>query len=113
MILSKDELAIYRGLVGLQVQYAQLGDSHKVMELQLELEKWIQGCAEVKIERAGGGRVVLSWSNEARAQYRSICADAMLKERDGFVAWANAQFKVERWVSDYIQQGVFQATIKI
>lgn len=115
MILTALELHLYRACVGLQVQYAQAGDSHKVMDLQIQLEDWIKRRAEAKIKAYAGKDIVaeLNWSEEARAQYRKLCADAMRRADEGFASWAAAQQKVEQWVSDFIQQGVFQATIKI
>ena len=112
MILTVDELNAYRACVGLQVHYAQMGDTHKVMDLQIQLEGWIKGCAEVKI-RAYGVVTDIVWSDHALVQYRKLCAEAMQMADVGFAAWKEKQLKIEQWVSDYIQQGVFQATIKI
>jgi hypothetical protein len=113
MTLTVAELRAYRSCIGLQVQYAQAGDSHKVMELQHQLEGWISRCAQNKIKAAMGETITLVWSDEAKEQYRKRCADAMTFADKGFDHWVLAQQSVEEWVSDYIQQGVFQATIKI
>lgn len=112
MIFTTTELSIYRVYAGLQIQYAQNGDMHKVMELQIKLEQWIQGCAMVKIDILYKEKVNLSWSPEARAQFRKLCADGIAKANDGFEQWVLGQHIIERWVSDYIQQAIFQATIK-
>ena len=113
MILSNSELRSYRNLVVLQGAYAQRGDSHKVMELQDKLENWIRVTAQSKIAIATGEKVDLSWSEDARTQYRERCATGLEKIDCGFEAWSAQQRLIEQWVSDYIQQGVFQVTIKI
>jgi hypothetical protein len=111
MILSDAELRAYRACVGLQVQYAQAGDSHKVVELQQQLEGWIKRCAEKKVAGSTGQRVQLNWSGKALSIYRKLCADAMAKAAEGFHVWAAEQYKIEAWVSDCIQGALFQAAM--
>lgn len=113
MILTNGELAAYRRMVGLQVQFAQLRDSHKVMDLQIQLEKWISTIARLKVEVATGKLVDLEWSDVARATYRKKCADAMVKSDQGFAEWSKAQMEIEMWVSVYIEQAIMQATVRI
>jgi hypothetical protein len=39
--MTQQQLAEYRAMVGLQLQFAEQGDNHKVMEMQEHLERWI------------------------------------------------------------------------
>ena len=111
MILTSTELQQYRDLVGLQMAYAQIGDSHKVVHLQNALMGMIRIFAERRITEKTGANCKLTWSDVATGQYMKLCAEGMKAADEGFGVWKKKQLEIEAWVSTYIEQGVLQASI--
>lgn len=112
-MLTQAELRVWRGLTGLQLQYAESEDSHKVMEFHLRLISTIEKiCTRLLTVQTGEGWTA-KMPEQARAEFTRMCADAMAKSRDGFGAWAKAQTEIEQWVAGYVQSALVQATAKV
>jgi hypothetical protein len=116
--MNDERLREYRGLVGVQLQFEERGDTHKVMELQIELEKWV--ALQIQAD------IVLAWEGmkahpmhavncsllvaELKA-YRMMVAEAMkIYSEFGFIPWSQQQEKIELFVQGAIDKHVLDAT---
>lgn len=111
LVFTPLELHHYRSLVGLQLSYAQKGDSHKVAELQRELMAWVTRLATRLIKERTGQVVDLRWSLDGESQYVTMVAESFgvttMEE------WKRKQMEIERWVSGYIEQALLQASLPV
>lgn len=109
--LTPLELHRYRSLVGLQVQYAQAGDTHKVADLHAKIMVFITGITNRILSEKTGVKWCASWSNEGVRKYAELMAEAMAMANVGFDEWKEKQIEIERWLDAYISQAVLQATV--
>jgi hypothetical protein len=122
--MTEQRLTEYRGLVGLQVQYGQQGDSHKVMEMQLLLEKTISEWLRLDIISALQEMnahplkdISCNMTRDEISAYRMIQGDGMRFFSDdgfeglrGFDAWKVYQVnRAELFVDGLIEQRVLYA----
>jgi hypothetical protein len=116
--MNGDRLREYRGIVGVQLQFEERGDTHKVMEMQHELEKWVALQIQSDILLAWEGMkahqmhaVNCSLTVEEIKAYRMLVAEAMKIYADsGFVPWSQQQERIELFVQGAIDKHVLDAT---
>lgn len=109
MILTDAELREYRKIVGVQLHFAERGDSHKVAEMQMRLIGLIQKICTRYLCFVTGEFWVVEMPNSALAEYALMQGRAMEAAALGFKEWAEQQVKIEAWVSGYIESAAVQA----
>lgn len=122
--MTEQRLAEYRSIVGLQLQFAQEGDNHKVVEMQEFLEKWIaeelrEGVIAALQEMNAHPLkpIVCNMAADEIAAYRKIQGDGMLfftedgfEGRRGFEEWKRYQIeKAELFVGGLLEQRLLDA----
>ena len=116
--MNDERLREYRGLVGIQLQFEERGDTHKVMEMQHELEKWVALQIQADIVLAWEGmkahpmhEVNCSLTVPEVKAYRMLVAEAMKIYSDGgFIPWSQQQEKIELFIQGAIDKHVLDAT---
>ena len=115
--MDEKRLQEYRALAGFQLQFADRGDSHKVMEMQEAIEGWIGEKIKIDILVSYQGlkaqpmrEINCSLSAEEIKAYRILVADAYKAfDEKGWEAWRDAQPKIELFVQGAIERHVFEA----
>lgn len=122
--MIQERLQEYRALVGLQVQFAQDGDSHQVMKFQLLLEKtiaeWIRMDVVAALQEMKAHplkEIKCNMTTDEITAYRFLQGDGMrffsedgFEGRKGFDEWKVYQVnRMELFVEGLIEQRVLDA----
>jgi hypothetical protein len=108
----------YRAMAGLQLLFGQRGDSHKVMEMQFALEKWIAEQVRFDVVLALEQmkahpikEIPCNMTRDEIAAYRMLQGVGMkLFAEEGFEVWRLHQIqKVELFVDGLIAERVLGA----
>jgi hypothetical protein len=116
--MNDQQLREYRGIVGIQLQFEERGDTHKVMEMQIVLEKWVAMQIQQVILLAWQGvkarpmyEVNCSLKVDEKKAYRMMVAEAMkIYSEGGFIPWSQQQEKIELFIQGTIDKHVLDAT---
>ncbi len=115
--MEEKRLAEYRLLTGVQLQWADRGDTHKVMEMQLVVETWIAEKTRIDILVSFEGMKVkptreinCSMTAEEIRVFRLMVGGAFDVFSDkGWDAWRDEQPAIERFVQTTIEDHVLDA----
>lgn len=118
MNLSEQQLAEYRALIGVQLQFAEEGDMHVVMKMQLQLEEWIATliAAQVAMSLRGIGKGFYSIENKLSENtltlYRLKQGRAMqIFSEYGFGdQWKEYQATIERWIGEIVDEEIINVS---
>lgn len=118
MKLSDMEIREYRSLVGLQLQYAEAGDTHKVMEMQMVLVQFIIDKVKFEVSKAlallmnDRPIVVAMLTNVNLAEYALKNGKAFeIYDEFGFGdEWKKYQAEIEEWIGNLIDERVLEIT---
>jgi hypothetical protein len=122
--MTQERLSEYRSIVGIQLQFAQIGDSHKVIDMQEVLERWIAERLQEDIISALQEMqahpvkdIICNMTLEEVRDYRIIQGNGMrffcpdgFEARSGFEEWEKYQVeKAESFVSELLNRRLLDA----
>jgi len=122
--MNNKRLIEYRSMVGLQLQFAEAGDNHKVLEMQEVIEHWIAEMLRQDVVAALQEMnahplkpIPCNMTADEVSAYRRIQGDGMLffcpdgfEGRKGLEEWKKYQVeKAEAFVSGLLEQRLLDA----